>query len=218
MTSRRSSASSTDKESALIEQALAELRTQKRVPGANNPRPTTMPSSASKSERAAKSMKSTKPVKSALPTPPLPEAPQPATPFDAERTIKIAIPIRRRPAAPPPAAPKHTVFAPAGMNPELATKIALMMEQGAEERERKRVKGRRMVVIWAGAGLVMLFGGLGIGLMTSPPPGVKPPRAVASQIHDDRHATPPSPSPPPIAPPVAQPPIAPASTTPVQSE
>lgn len=178
MPRRSSQTSSTDRENALIEQALAELR-QKRIPGANNRPPMPPLRLAGKASDAA-----LRPAP--LPAlPALPEAPMSLSSTDIERTIKIPILIRRKPAAPVPAATaKHTVFSPAGMHPELATKIALLMEQEADAREEKRVKQRRMVVIWAGAGLVLLFGALGLGLMSSPPPGVKSTRPSAPQVYD----------------------------------
>lgn len=101
---------------------------------------------------------------------------------------------------------RNIVFSPAGMDPELATKIALLMEHDADEREERRHGRRKLMLTIATTTLVLLFGALAIGMMSAPPVAVQKARKIAQPFAmDPEPATPAAPAPSTPAPEPAQP-------------
>lgn len=158
-----------DRETAILQEALASLRGNK---NAVAPAPAPMP-------RGAESV--------------------------VERTIEIPLDERlaaqkisqvtaaRAAAArtgPPTASDRSMVFAPAGMDPELASKIALLMEQDADDREERRQRRRKITLSLACAMLVLLFGVLAIAMLSSPPKSAGKFRPTAQPFAIEREAAP----------------------------
>jgi hypothetical protein len=101
---------------------------------------------------------------------------------DLARTIEMAVPLRAAqpqgdsaagamagPTTGPQPVARHTVFAPADMKPELAARIALLMEQESDLREQRRLKRRRFAITIGVSGAALLLGIFAIALMSPGP-------------------------------------------------
>lgn len=159
-----------ENEEALIQQALAELKRAK------PPLPTAaadQPFDPDKTIPVALLPESERPAWAPRPVEPPPEVPPQAPSAEAAQPGVPHVQMAGGAAADA----KTTVFAPAGMSPEMQAKIALLMEQEAEAREKRRGRQRRSVAIAAVVGVLVI---LAIFIASIGTPGSKKPKAAAS--------------------------------------